>query len=321
MRSALLRTLSAGALVSDDAALLELLHFLRRHDYRHTAVTPRTHAAVQSRPFARSPSLVDIFGWNRPFVRGDLDPLLYSLLERANAIETHESGRLLSGVRVASLDDNLFIHSHFPTDQVDDVFFGPDTYRFVRFIDQHIADVTDAKLIVDMGAGSGAGAIATACRLKNPKILLIDVNAKALRYAKINAAAAGLTVEAAQSDRVPGNFDLLIGNAPYLMDERGRSYRDGGDLLGGAVSLDWVRQSLAKLRPARVILLYTAAAYVGGRAPLLIAIEEECRAARASLVVDEIDPDVFGEQLFEPGYEEVERLAAVGIKIATKRDG
>ena len=302
--------------MSDDSALVELLYFLRLRNYRHAAVTPRTHATVLSRELRHTPTLVDIFGWNRPFSRDDLDPLFFSLLERADAIEIDERGQLRSGVRVASLGDDLFLHSAFPTEGIDDVFFGPDTYRFVRFVYQHLSDVPNTELIVDMGAGSGAGAIATARRLKNPKAVLVDVNTKALRYAKINAAGANLDIETIQSDRIPDDFDILIGNAPYLIDERGRSYRNGGDLLGGAVSLDWIRQGLGKLRPGRTLLLYTAAAYMCGLAPLLVAIEAECRAAGACLTVDEIDPDVFGEQLWEPGYEEVERLAIVGIEIA-----
>ena len=304
--------------MSDDSALVELLHFLRLQDYRHTAVTPRTHATVLSRPLTHTPSLADIFGWNRPFERRELDSLLYSLLERAAALETGSGGLLQSRVRVARLGPDLFVHSAYPTDEIDAVFFGPDTYRFVQFIHRHISEVGNARRIVDMGAGSGAGAIAAARRLEKAQLILVDVKAKALSFAKINAAAAGLDVETIQSDRVPNTFDLLIGNPPYMMDERGRSYRHGGQLLGGAVSLDWVCQGLSKLRRGRAILLYTAAAYVGGRAPLLAAIEKECRAASASLLVEEIDPDVFGEQLLMPGYEEVERLAAVGIKIAMK---
>jgi methylase of polypeptide subunit release factors len=112
---------------------------------------------------------------------------------------------------------------------------------------------------------------------------------------------------------VPDEFDLLIGNAPYLMDASGRAYRDGGKLLGGAVSLDWIRQGLERLRSGRMMLLYTAAAYVDGQAPLLSAIHKECREVGSSLTIDEIDPDVFGEELRKPGYKNVERIAAVGI--------
>lgn len=301
--------------MSDDFALVELLKVLRVHDYRHVAVTPATHAANLARPLDRQPTLTDIFGWNRPFAEADLPPVLWSLLQRAGAVEGDDNGKFRSGVRIASLESDLFVHSAFPTDDADSVFFGPDTYRFVRFVDRHISTLTGAQLVVDMGAGSGAGGIATVGRLQAPALVLVDVNEKALRYARINAAAAGVEVTTLQSDRVPEELDLLIGNAPYLMDSKGRSYRDGGDLLGGAVSLDWVCQGLGKLRPGRTILLYTAAAYVDGQAALLRAIQRECRQADALLTVDEIDPDVFGEQLLEPGYQTVERIAAVGLRI------
>jgi precorrin-6B methylase 2 len=303
--------------VSDDAALVELLHFLRLHSYSFTAVTPATHATVIGRS-APNLDIRDIFGWNRPFERQDLEPLLLTLLERAGAVESVEDGRLRSRVRVASLGQDLFVHSAFPTEDADAVFFGPDTYRFVRYVEQQLPTSNDPRRIVDMGGGAGAGGIAIGRRFRHAEVTLVDVNRRALRYSQVNASAAGLEIEGLQSDRVPNEFDLLIGNAPYLMDASGRVYRDGGELLGGAVSLDWIRQGLERLRPGRVILLYTAAAYVDGRAPLLIAVQKECRTAGASLTIDEIDPDVFGEELREPRYEAVERIAVVGIKICSR---
>lgn len=304
--------------MSDDAALVELLHFLRSHSYRFIAVTPATHAAVLARPEPQAPDLRDIFGWSRAFDRRDLKPALLTLLERAGAVEIMEDGRLRSRVRVASLGDDLFVHSAFPTDDVDAVFFGPDTYRFVRFVEQHLPASAPPRRIVDMGAGTGAGGIAMARRFRDARITLVDVNRQALRYAQVNASAAGLEIEYLQSDRVPDDFDLLIGNAPYLMDASERAYRDGGALLGGAVSLDWIRQGLERLGSGRTMLLYTAAAYVDGQAPLLSAIQEECREEGAALTIDEIDPDVFGEELREPGYNYVERIAAVGIVIHSR---
>jgi methylase of polypeptide subunit release factors len=262
----------------------------------------------------RRPSLADILGWNRPFEEADLDPQLYALLERAEALETDNDGKLRTNIRVASLGTDLFVHSAFPTKEKDAVFFGPDTYRFVRFLEARISQLENADLIVDMGTGSGAGGLAVARKLGGPRTILVDINAKALRYARINAAAAGVEAELLESNRVP-QCDLLVGNAPYLMDAGGRTYRDGGDLLGGAVSLDWIEQGLRQLSPGGTILLYTGAAYVDGRSPLLMAIEDACSAAGARLEVQELDPDVFGEQLLEPGYEDVERIAAVGLTI------
>jgi methylase of polypeptide subunit release factors len=301
-------------LVSADAALLELLHFLRLQDYQHTAVTPKTHETVVSRSLKHPPRLADILGWNRPFEEAALDPQLYALLERAGALETADEVKLRTNIRVASLGTDLFLHSAFPTNEKDAVFFGPDTYRFVRFLEAQISQLENVCLSVDMGAGSGAGGIAVARKLGGPRTILVDINAKALRYARINAAAAGVDVDLIESDRVP-QCDLLVGNAPYLMDPGGRAYRDGGELLGGAVSVDWIEQSLRQVSPGGTILLYTGAAYVDGRAPLLTAIEDACRAAGARLEAQELDPDIFGEQLLEPGYEDVERIAAVGLTI------
>ena len=301
-----------------DEALVELLHCLRSHRYNFIAVTPATHATVLARPAPQRADLRDIFGWSRAFERQDLEPALLTLLEGAGAIERIEEGKLRSRVRVASLGDDLFVHSAFPTDDVDAVFFGPDTYRFVRFVEQNLPTSGLPRRIVDMGAGTGAGGIAMARRFQDAKIALVDINRQALRYARVNASAAGLEIEDLQSDRVPDEFDLLIGNAPYLMDASGRAYRDGGELLGGAVSLDWIHQGLERLGSGRMILLYTAAAYVDGRAPVLIAVQKECQTAGASLTIDEIDPDVFGEELREPRYDAVERIAAVGIKICSR---
>jgi methylase of polypeptide subunit release factors len=136
-----------------------------------------------------------------------------------------------------------------------------------------------------------------------------------LRLARINAAAAGVDVDTVHSDRVPSGCDLVIANPPYIMDESHRSYRDGGDLLGGSVALHWVRQTLHALEPGGAMLLYTGAAYTSGRSPAIDAIEGHCRAAGASFSAEEIDPDVFGEELEIPAYASVERLAAVGITI------
>lgn len=301
--------------MNDDAALVELLHFLRSHKYSFTAVTPATHATILARPAPQRMDLRDIFGWNRPFQRHDLDPALLTLLRRGDAVQSLEDGRLRSNVRVASLGDNLFVHSAFPTDDVDAVFFGPDTYRFVRFVEQQLSTSELPERIVDMGAGAGAGGLAVARRFRDADVTLVDVNRQALRYAQVNASAAGLQIECLQSDRVPDNFDLMIGNAPYMLDASHRQYRDGGELLGGAVSLEWLRQGIEKLRSGRRILLYTAAAYIDGRAPLLNAVYKECHAAGAFLTIDEIDPDVFGEELRGPAYGAVERIGVIGVSI------
>jgi hypothetical protein len=63
------------------------------------------------------------------------------------------------------------------------------------------------------------------------------------------------------------------------------------------------------------MLLYTGAAFVRGEAPLVQEIERLCGAAGAELHVEEIDPDVFGEELERGAYADVDRIAALGMSI------
>lgn len=297
-----------------DSALVELLRFLRLHGYRFTVSTPATHARVLAREFRDKPTHRDVFGWNRPFARDDLEPLLLGLLEEAGALAEEPAGSFRSMIRVATLGDDLFAHSAFPTIDTDAVFFGPDTYRFVRFVKQHLP--ASAGHVVDMGAGTGAGGIVVARLVRSARITLVDVNRNALRFAKANAAASGLEVELVRSGEVPRGPDLMIANPPYMMDDAARTYRDGGELLGGAVALDWLRQGLAKMQSGGTILLYTGAACVGGSFPLISALRQECGSRGAAISVEEIDTDVFGEELARPNYEQVERIAVFGIKVA-----
>jgi methylase of polypeptide subunit release factors len=292
-------------------ALADLLRILKARDYQFVAVTPATHARVLARPAPQALGLGDIFGWNRAFQGKDIDPEILEILRTADALD---EGRceLRCKVRAASLGDELFLHSSFPTEEPDAVFFGPDTYRFARFIEEQLPRFPSAGWLVDMGAGSGAGAIAAAKQKRFERITLVDTNAAALVLAAVNAEVAGVAAETLLSDIIPDGADLIIANPPYMIDRARRSYRDGGDLLGGAVALDWAKQAMARLASGGAMLLYTGAAFVGGKAPLLAALARACAESGWQLEVEEIDPDVFGEELEQPGYEGVERIAAVG---------
>jgi hypothetical protein len=63
------------------------------------------------------------------------------------------------------------------------------------------------------------------------------------------------------------------------------------------------------------MLLYTGAAFLDGRSPLLVALKSDCNAAGAQITIEEIDPDVFGEELQREEYRDVERIAAVGVRV------
>lgn len=300
--------------MSGGQPLVELLQALKAAGYRFATVTPQTHARVIERPLGGPPDLRDMFGWNRAFARSEIDPALLALLESADSVK-HAGGKLRSRVRVASLGTDLVLHSAFPTDSADAVFFGPDSYRFARFIQASLPRLGGRNWLVDMGAGAGAGALAAARCAAFARITLVDVNEAALRLARFNATAAGVNVETVEAQQLPEGPDLVIANPPYMIDPAARAYRDGGALLGGAIALDWVAQALARMGPGGTMLLYTGAAYARGKAPLLDALEGACVEAGASLRLEEIDPDVFGDELDLPPYAEVERIAAVGAVI------
>lgn len=296
-----------------DDRLLALLAYLRERRYQFVAVTPATHALVLARKTDGPPSLRDIFGWNRPFREKQADPELVRLTADAGILNETEDG-LRSGLRVASLGPDPFLHSAYPTDEADAVFFGPDTYRFAQFIEKHLPALSPARA-VDMGAGTGAGGICVARLAPSASITLVDTNQAALDLARVNARAAGVTLELLRGGALPEAADLIVANPPYMMDAGSRSYRDGGQLLGGEVALDWTRDALDKMAPGGTLLLYTGVAFVDGDAPFTAALERLCAEAGAALVIEPIDPDVFGEELANPAYAQVERIAAMGYVI------
>lgn len=300
--------------MSREAALVELLRRLRALDYRFTTITPATHARVVARRAPRAPALRDIFGWSRAFQSGDLDAGLLDLLQDAGAL-IKTNGSLRSAYRVSNLDDDLFLHSAFPTEREDSVFFGPDTYRFARFIQTVLPTLKRPASIIDMGAGSGAGGMVAARLAPEATLALVDVNPSALELAAANAEVAGIAAELIEADSVPSAADLILANPPYMMDSSARAYRDGGGLLGGEIALCWAEEALALLPSGGSMLLYTGAAVCDGAMPLVRELERACASAGASLTVQELDPDVFGEELDLAAYAQVERIAAIGAII------
>lgn len=301
-----------------DSALLALLDSLSAASYRFVTVTPKTHRRVVERSAGRTArDLRDVFGWSLSFEEGLLPPPIREALERSGAV-AREGSLWRSRVRVASVGDRLFLHSAYPTDEADAVFFGPDSYRYVRFLGAELPRLASARRLVDIGAGSGVGAIVAAAIFPGIRSTATDINPLALRFARINALHAGVeleTVEGSGLDSVEGPVDLVIANPPFVADPAKRLYRDGGDMHGARISLDWALAAAGRVEAGGTILLYTGSAILGGRDPLREALAERLPALGCSLAYSEIDPDIFGELLGGPGYEEVERVAAVGAVI------
>jgi release factor glutamine methyltransferase len=306
---------------TQDLALLSLGLALKSADYRFTTITPASHHLVNARAGKPRAQLSDIFGWNRPFQSGDLAADLLEHLSAAGALETTDQ-QLRSAVRFSTLGHQLLAHSSFPTEQGDAVFFGPDTYRFARMIRQSLAEkaLKPGARILDIGSGSGAGGLhAAALADPSAKLVLTDINQSALRFSRINAALNGArNVEIAESDlfaAVEGQFDLIVSNPPYLVDPLARLYRHGGGALGSGLSVNIAEQGIAHLTPGGRLLLYTGSAIVAGKDAFYETLAARLSGRPVRFCYEEIDPDVFGEELAYPPYDQADRIAVVAVTI------
>jgi len=307
---------SVAAFNPADSALLELLARLKKAGYRFVTPTPATHARIVARPQRREAgNLRDIFGWSLPFAPTLPDPDILAALRAADMVEA-EGALLRSRVRVSSLDGELFLHSAYPTTAADAVFFGPDSYRFASLIRHELGAwaIGPGAHIVDIGTGAGVGAIVAARACPGARLTMTDINPKALRFASLNAAAAGIEAEALlcrDLSKVDGSIDVVLANPPYIIDAAGRDYRDGGAMHGAAVALQMARMAVARLAPGGRLILYTGSAIIDGADPLAAVLAGIAAQADCTMRYRELDPDVFGEEMAEPVYADVERIAAV----------
>lgn len=299
-------------MTSQDALLLQLGRWLAQQQYRFTTVTPATHQRVNARPRnQRGKSLTDIFGWSRPFAPSALPKQVFEWLSSSEQLE--RDGELCrSRVRFSTLDDALYVHSAFPTEHEDDVFFGPDTYRFSRLLRTLSGRFARA---IEVGAGTGAGLLTI--RRLCASLYLTDINPRALRFAAVNAALQDATVNLVQSNvlsGVTGAFDLICSNPPYLVDPKKRSYRHGGER-GIELPVRIVEESLQLLSRRGTLLLYTGAPVVSGQDLFRERLTPILRGFNGSVVYEELDPDVFGEELEAEAYGDVERISLVSLRV------
>ena len=311
--------LGAQRLDSSDQALLDLIRLLQQTGYHFITPTPATHARVLTRRDSNARDIRDVFGWSLPFAPHLLPDEMIDCL-RVGGMLANDASVHRSCLRVSTLCNDLYLHSAYPTRSEDSVFFGPDSYRFWDLVASELQRRPPPPQadIADVGSGAGVGAIVAAEICPGANVLATDVNAKALRLARINAAAAGVsirTLETSGLDGVENGLDLVMLNPPYIIDDAGRAYRDGGGMHGDEMSLELSCQAMDHLKPQGRVILYTGSAIVSGEDRLAAVLRREADKRGFTLCYREIDPDVFGEELSKPQYRDVERIAVVAAII------
>lgn len=302
-----------------DDLLLPMAVSLQTSGYAFTTVTPATHARVNARPEnAWALDTEGVLGWSRPFREGVLAPDLFCAMRDADVLEHHGEG-WISRVRASTLQGQIYLHSAYPTTDSDAVFFGPDTYRFTDAIARYLGGDIRIRRAVDIGAGAGPGAVVVALSQPQAEVIAVDINDRALRFTAINAKLARAeAVRACRSDLlsgVDGQFDLIVANPPYLRDSQERTYRHGGGSHGEGLSLAIAALASGRLTPGGIMLLYTGTAIINGTDRLLTLLGPLLDKTNLTWNYQELDPDVFGEELAEPAYAHADRIAAVLLTI------
>jgi release factor glutamine methyltransferase len=124
----------------------------------------------------------------------------------------------------------------------------------------------DAPVVLDVGTGTGAIALAIADEHPGARVTAIDVSAGALDLARENAARTGLAVELLEHDAacgLPGGpYDLVVSNPPYVEPDElqtlmsdVRDYEPHVALVGDRMPEVVARAALDVLRPGGHLVL------------------------------------------------------------------
>jgi len=133
----------------------------------------------------------------------------------------------------------------------------PDTETLVEWALDLLPEGS-ARRVLDLGTGSGAVALALQHERPRCKVTAVDASADALAVASANAQRLGLPVQFVLShwmDAVPGPFELIVSNPPYVAEGdphlAALTHEPLQALTSGADGLDDIRHIIAQA-PSRL---------------------------------------------------------------------
>ncbi|GIU98669.1 MAG: release factor glutamine methyltransferase [Actinomycetota bacterium] len=154
---------------------------------------------------------------------------LYTRVERLDARQAREFGRALcqrcAGTPVQHLTGEQAFH-RLRLEVRPGVFVPrPETEVLVEVALREIREV-EAPVVVDVGTGTGAIALAIKRERPDAAVFATDVAPEAVELARVNAARLGLEVDVRQGDLLAplpddlrGWVDLVVSNPPYVPEE------------------------------------------------------------------------------------------------------
>lgn len=297
-----------------DTALVDLGVALRYVGFRFAPVSPETRRRVGERPGNESAStLTEAFGWGWPFAREEIPENIVALLEKADALELR-GARVRSRVRFATVGEDVFAYPANADRTPEAVPFGPETARYAAFVAAHVGKHVGR--VAEAYCGAGAGALSIARRAT--RVTLTDLDARALRFARVNAAINGITNAEFGEGSVPtaaGAADVVIANVPFLVDDYERLGHAGAAPPCTAIAAAVVDEALGHLPPGGKLVMCTGTAVINGEDTLWQVLEPRLMATRNEYT--QLEVDVRSDELERVEYLAVERLAAVGL-VATK---
>jgi methylase of polypeptide subunit release factors len=258
-------------------------------------------------------------------------------------ITSSHGGKLRSTIRVSNfylpnVPDSrhgdvplYYIHSSFPASS-DSVFFGPDTYLFVSFLQTVTRHMSQPpRSIIDVCCGSGAGAIHMARTYPQAKAIGLDLNPRALKLGGVNSQLADAAVDFHESNlyaAVPETLkstgiDLIVSNPPYIASSPDGEdlpiYADGGAEFGLDISMRIAEEGMKILSSTGMIVVYTGVA-IPTADPGHDAFLEKLKSVEGAELVEYtiLHPDMWPEEIGKGAYADVGRIQVVGAVLRRK---